>query len=153
VSRLFFGRSRRDQQDGAAAVEFALVLIPFITLLMGSIQYGWYFFSAQSASSAARETARMLSVGNCQVSGAAEGFAQRHANVNSLTLQYGEAVADPTNPTGITGANTLPDVGDVLRVVVRADGMIIGFLPMPHNGAITQVVDARVEDKIASGTC
>jgi len=44
-------------------------------LVFGILSYGWYFFTAQSVSSAARETARRLVVGDCQIGSEAEQFA------------------------------------------------------------------------------
>ena len=61
-------RPRRDQR-GAAAVEFALVLLPMLYLIFGSIQYGWYFYAMQSGSSAVGDAARRVAVGNCQTVG------------------------------------------------------------------------------------
>ncbi|HET6149884.1 MAG TPA: TadE/TadG family type IV pilus assembly protein [Polyangia bacterium] len=51
-------RHRRSTERGAAAVEFALVLPLFLMLLMGTIDYGYYFFSDQIVTNAAREGAR-----------------------------------------------------------------------------------------------
>ena len=53
--------------DGAAAVEFALVSLLLLTLLFGIIQYGYFFFQSTAAESAAREGARAAAVGieNC----------------------------------------------------------------------------------------
>src|SRR5581483_6848955 len=48
----------RNPQRGAAAVEFALVLPLFLSLLMGSIDYGYFFFSDQIVTNAPREGAR-----------------------------------------------------------------------------------------------
>ena len=56
---------RRTSEDGAAVVEFALVFPIFIVIVMGIIQYGWYFFNAESTNSAAREVARRVVVGDC----------------------------------------------------------------------------------------
>jgi Flp pilus assembly protein TadG len=138
-------RRGRAGEDGATAVEFALVLIPLLVVLLGSIQYGWYFFTAQSASSAARETARQLSVGDCQGAGEALSYARRQANVIDLTLEYG--LADDTSDTAIDGSTgVLPARGDQLRVVVTADAGIINFVPVPAGGVVTRVTDARVED-------
>ena len=55
--------SKRRNQRGAAAVEFALVLPIFIFLVFGIIQYGFYFWTAETANSAAREAARRVVVG------------------------------------------------------------------------------------------
>ena len=57
--------SKRRNQRGAAAVEFALVLPIFIALVFGIIQYGFYFWTAETANSAAREAARRVVVGDC----------------------------------------------------------------------------------------
>ena len=57
-------RERRGQQ-GAAAVEFALVLPIMLLLLFGLIQYGYYFYSMQAGSSAVGDAARRIAVGNC----------------------------------------------------------------------------------------
>jgi Flp pilus assembly protein TadG len=49
---------RRDPQKGAAAVEFAIVSMLFFTLVMGCIEWGWFFFVHQRVVNAAREGAR-----------------------------------------------------------------------------------------------
>jgi Flp pilus assembly protein TadG len=148
TSRFRLPRDGRSQR-GASAVEFALISIPLLTLLLGLLQYGWYFFAAQSASSGAREATRQLVVGDCTTGSEAESFARTQANLSDLTLAFGEPGADAVT---VDNAGTLPDIGDTLRVRVNVDGGIIGFLPMPNSGQIVRVVDARVEDE-ASGVC
>lgn len=49
--------------DGAAAVEFALVSLPLFLLLFGIIQYGFIFFEVQGAASTVKESARWASQG------------------------------------------------------------------------------------------
>lgn len=51
-------RTRRPKERGAAAVEFALVLIPLMLILMGTIDFGYYFFMRAIVTNAAREGAR-----------------------------------------------------------------------------------------------
>src|SRR4051794_13686771 len=53
---------RREQ--GAAAVEFALVMVPLLVLLFGAIQYGLYFWAMQGGSDIARSAARSAAVGD-----------------------------------------------------------------------------------------
>ena len=45
-------------ERGAAAVEFALVLLPLCLILLGIIEFGWIFNQQISLSNAAREAAR-----------------------------------------------------------------------------------------------
>ena len=110
-------------------------------LLLGMIEYGYFFYVAQSANSAARETARQLSVGNCQASGAAQNFAQSTSGIN-LTLTYG-------SPGNLN--DTLPGVGETLQVQVTTDAKIIGYVPLPNGGSITRSVDTYVENTTSQG--
>ncbi|MBN2841367.1 MAG: pilus assembly protein [Coriobacteriia bacterium] len=57
---LFIARHR---DDGAAAVEFALVAMLFFTLLFGAIQFGYTFFEYVSVAHAAREGVRWAALG------------------------------------------------------------------------------------------
>ncbi len=140
---------RRADEDGAAAVEFALIFsLVLVPLLMGMMQYGWYFYSSQVTSSAARETVRRLSVGDCQGGSSptdATAHARRQSGFSDLTLTYGS--------TSSPSSNTLPDVGEVVRVTASADAGLIGFLPVPNGGVVTRTVEARVEDTTEDTPC
>jgi len=57
MTRLRSMRSIRST-NGAAAVEFALILGPFCVVLMGMIDYGWYFFVDLACTNAVRTGAR-----------------------------------------------------------------------------------------------
>jgi Flp pilus assembly protein TadG len=48
----------RARQRGAVAVEFALILPLLLTLVLGTIDWGWYFFVDQLVTDCAREGAR-----------------------------------------------------------------------------------------------
>jgi Flp pilus assembly protein TadG len=56
------GKTRRRRQDGAAAVEFALIVPVFLLLLFGIIAYGYMLSFRQSVSQAASEGARAAAV-------------------------------------------------------------------------------------------
>lgn len=56
------GRGRRPDDRGAAAVEFALVVIPLMTLVLGVLGYGFMLSFRQSVSQAAAEGARAAAV-------------------------------------------------------------------------------------------
>lgn len=146
VSRLR-ARARGEMRErGASAVEFALILVVLTPLLFGTLQYGYYFYVAQTASSAARETARRLAVGDCRASGEALAFAQRQANVRGLAVTYG-------TPSSLAANGPAPDVGEVMRVRLQANGKIVGYLPLPAGGQVDRVVDVLVEDDEVGAAC
>lgn len=137
---------RRRDHRGAAAVEFALIFaFVLVPTVLGMLQYGWYFYSSQVTSSAAREAARRLTVGDCQTGASAATYARQQSGFSTLSLDYGS----PATPT----SNSLPAVGQVVRVTAQVDGGIIGFLPLPNDGQITRTVDARVEDTSEDTPC
>jgi Flp pilus assembly protein TadG len=136
---------RRRTQSGAAAVEFGLiagtVLLP---LLLGVVQYGWYFYVSQSTGGAATHVARRLAVGDCWASGEALTFVKNEVasdkNLTTLTM----------TPT----TNAAAEVGVTqLTVTVTSDGDLIGFVPMPDGGTITRSVSTVIEDTNSSGSC
>ncbi|MHB1135358.1 MAG: TadE/TadG family type IV pilus assembly protein [Coriobacteriia bacterium] len=58
-----FSIAGHHHDDGAAAVEFALVALLFFTLIFGAIQFGYTFFEYISVAHAAREGARWAALG------------------------------------------------------------------------------------------
>ena len=52
------------REDGAAAVEFALIVGVLVMLIFGMLQFGLAFFEIQNLRAAAREGARFAAVGN-----------------------------------------------------------------------------------------
>jgi Flp pilus assembly protein TadG len=62
----------RERERGAAAAEFVLVLPVLLTLVLGTIDYGWYFSVREVATNAAREGARTAALlGNTTANGVA----------------------------------------------------------------------------------
>lgn len=124
-------RHRRDHR-GAAAVEFGLVLIPLLTLILGAVQYGWYFYLSHSASAAAREAARQIAVGDC--------WSDPQSFVGSRWSVVTSTTPSPA-PSGL-------DVGDMVAVtttVPESTVHVISFVPMP-SGPINKTFSARMED-------
>jgi Flp pilus assembly protein TadG len=132
---------RRDDDRGAAAVEFALVALPFIILVFGMIQYGWYFYVSQSTGGAASNVARRLQVGDCWGSGEAEALAK------SMTSMIQSVTVTPSGPLSSLHA------GDQITVQLTSDGRILGLIPMPNDGQVDKVVKAQMEDTDPSGAC
>jgi Flp pilus assembly protein TadG len=128
-------RLRRRDDEGAAAVEFALIMIPFMVLIFGLIEYGWYFYVAQNTSGAASTVARKLEVGDCWASGQALTFAKNQS----------------TQITGLTtspAVTSSPAAGTTFTVTVTADAKILNFIPVPTGGTITRTVTAQIEDDV-----
>jgi len=131
-------RRRRDQrsEQGAAAVEFALILF---TLLFGIIQFSVWFWSWQTAAHAAREAARVAAVSPCNAAKITS------AGTNALD---GTLV---TNTPSVTITKTSPvKVGDDITVRVQFTTLNLNFFP-GFTGAIDRSATSRVENLPAGG--
>lgn len=149
-------RVRARHEAGAAAVEFALVLVPFIVLLFGMIQYGLYFYSAQTGSQVANSAARQLSVGNCQTAGTLDTYVKNKLGpaTSDTTAVNVSAVfknADGSTPTSPEPANV--DIGGTVTVTLTFPTINMHFplVPFLSNPSVTRVVQARVEDTTDEG--
>ena len=136
-------RGRRSSQRGAVAVEFALIVPLFALLVFGIIQYGYYFYATQSASSAAREAARASAVGNCT----ADTDLSAYVATKLSGLSYDDlTVARSYSPT--------QEVGNTVSVSVTFTTLDLNFpfLPVPNDGQVVRTFDTRVED-LDAGSC
>jgi Flp pilus assembly protein TadG len=148
---------RRREQRGAAAVEFALVLIPMLYLIFGVIQYGWYFYAMQSGSAAVGNAARGVAVGSCQSVSDVQSLlkgqlgaattASSASQINT-TLTYVNTDGTPdTSPGHVGGSITVTATFPTLN-------MHFPFIPVPNNGDVTRTNVARIEDTDSSqGIC
>ena len=72
LRKLMQGRIARRfvrQQDGAAAVEFALVATPFLALTFAILETAFVFFAGQTLEAAASDSARLIMTGQAQTAG------------------------------------------------------------------------------------
>jgi Flp pilus assembly protein TadG len=146
-------RARRGQ-NGAAAVEFALVLIPFLVLCFGMIQYGMYFYSAQVGSNTANAAARQLSVGNCQGSGALQTYVDDRlgaASVSSAEIDVTWTNADGTAPAAPEAQNVTIGGNVTLEISFDTLNMNFPFVPFLSDPEVERTVQARVEDTTDQG--
>jgi Flp pilus assembly protein TadG len=60
------------RQEGAAAVEFALVAAPFLALMFAIIETALVFFAGQALETAAADSARLIMTGQAQTQGYSE---------------------------------------------------------------------------------
>ena len=61
-------RAFAKREEGATAVEFGLVIVPFIALLFAIMQTAMVFFSSQTLETAAADSARLILTGQAQTS-------------------------------------------------------------------------------------
>ena len=133
--------SKRRREDGAAAVEFALVLPIFIFLMFGIIQFGFYFWTAETANSAAREAARRVVVGDCWDNTKMTNYVRSQSPRMSSTSKS----VDPSTLT----------VGSAITVTVTANSNILNFFPVPNTVTREYVARMEVNQKstAANDTC
>lgn len=131
------------EEAGSAALEFGLV-IPMVLLgILGIIQYGYHFWSLETAAATAREAARRLIVGTDWTCTQAEAVQHASGPVVGgappvVTRQYHTDSGSPL---------AAPVVGSLVTVTVSFQSldMNLPFLPVPHGGTVTQTGTGRVE--------
>ena len=139
--------AQRDQ-DGAAAVEFALLLPLLVLLLFGLIQFGIAFNTKIQATNAAREGARMAVVGIDNWADVGGGLAFWQA------VQQNAGVGDIDNCV----LDTTDVVGGTLTVTFDYPlDLVIPFMPNPPSWQTgTAQATMRIEQLSASvgpGSC
>jgi Flp pilus assembly protein TadG len=132
------GASRiRRRDDGAVAVEFALVFPLLCLIVFAIIQYGMYFWAMQGGSAAAREAARKAAVGEPLDCNAFR--TEVRANVNAIA----------TNTPTVTRTIPIPpgEVGKDVQVTVSFQSRDFGFpfVPFINNGVVEQSATARID--------
>jgi hypothetical protein len=136
---------RRPDESGAVVVEFALLVPLLLLLVLGTIQYGMYFYSRQAGSDIARDAARRAAVSDplsCEdfradVQEGIDGLAGS-GDTDFITRTY---VRQPVGRTG----DLLP--GDEVTISVQFDSfdMNLPMVPLADNGTILATVKMRLE--------
>jgi Flp pilus assembly protein TadG len=99
---------RLQAEEGASAVEFALVLLPLMLLLMGILDFGRLYDQQLSLSAAAREGVRVMAISN---NVADARTAVRHSTDLDPVLSNAQIVVSPatcTSGTTVTVTVTYP---------------------------------------------
>jgi len=135
-------------------VEFALVVIPVLIVLFGLIQYGMYFYSAQTGSNTANAAARQLSVGNCQSDASLQTYVDNQlgsARSGSATITRTYANPNGSTPTSPAPANV--EVGGTVKLTIsfQTINLHFPFVPFLSDAKVTREVQARVEDTTDQG--
>lgn len=130
-------KNQRKREDGSAVVEFALVFPIFVLIVMGIIQFGWYFFTAEATNSAAREVARRVVVGDCWAGGVDD-------MARSLSPQMTGSVSVTPDPSSL-------DVGDEVTITISSDSELVNFVPgIPATVSRQYVARMEVDDPSAT---
>jgi Flp pilus assembly protein TadG len=133
-------RRRRRGEDGAAAVEFALVAMLLFTLLFGIIQFSLWFWAWQAGGHAAREAARVAAVSPCD-------------DAKIQNAGKGPLTGPPAATTPAIAVTRTPSVkvGDPITVQVTFESLDVGFFPW-LDLTITKSATSRVEN-VPPGGC
>ncbi|MEZ5817491.1 MAG: TadE/TadG family type IV pilus assembly protein [Hyphomicrobiaceae bacterium] len=129
-------RWRRDSR-GVTAIEFAMVAMPFLSLLFGIIGVGLYFFTTFTLENAVEQAARLMRTGQAQEAGFTEAqfkakvceYVPSHVDctgkvrVNVLSFPDTTNITPGSLPNCLNGDNTLSgatqyDPGGPSQVVV-----------------------------------
>jgi Flp pilus assembly protein TadG len=129
--------SRRRRDDGAVAVEFALIFPILALIVFAIIQYGFYFWAMQGGSAAAREAARRAAVG--QPTSCTDFENQVQANIAAMETGNVQIAR--------TFDNVPVAVGDDVEVSVSFNSIDMGFpfVPFINDGYVSQTATARVD--------
>lgn len=132
----------RRSKDGAAAIEFALVLPVFLMLLLGILAYGIYFAAVHTTAQLAADAARASVAGLTDTERAS--FAR--ANVASNLANY-SVLLDASKVT--VEAAAMPSDATEFRVAISYDASDLPiwsftpFLPLPSSTIVQSAVIKR----------
>ncbi|WP_394821743.1 TadE/TadG family type IV pilus assembly protein [Pendulispora albinea] len=118
--------------SGTASIEFALILLPFSLLLLGMIDYGWYFFVDLACTNAVREGARTATT----VPGACPNTAATNAGVAATSQALSNLLPADYAPS-VTATCTTSSGSPRFSVSLTLDFVrLTGFtlVPMPSGG-------------------
>lgn len=124
--------SRRRDERGASAVEFALVAPLLFVVMFGILQYGYHYWALETAAATAREAARHYAVG------AGQTCTQTEAQSRAGTAALG--------PVTVSAPPSSPTVGQVITVTVSFQSLDMHLFPLPDDGYVSESATARIEN-------
>lgn len=146
---------RRRDDRGAAAVEFALVLVPLLLVIFGLIQYGLYFYSAQTGSNTVNAAVRQLAVGNCQKAGDLQKYVdgQLGASATDNATVTPEFFTPASPPVSVGPVVTDAALGGTVKLTIEFHSMNMHFpfVPFLSDAKVSRTAEARVEDSADQG--
>jgi len=127
-------RAQRRKQRGSAAIEFALILLPFALLLFGMIDYGWYLYVDMASTNAAREAARAA----ITIAGACPNTAAISAGETTGNSYLSGLLPSSYSPDVDGTCTTLPSGDPQFQFTVRVNFQTLtgsSLVPMPGGSA------------------
>jgi Flp pilus assembly protein TadG len=148
ASRALRRRGRRD--DGAAAVEFVLILPLFLVLLFGIMAFGLLLWTLVNANGAARESARLAAVGtpcNTWISDTQDRVKLAPVSLTSMSRTYSESPAQVGDTVTVTlnFATNDPNRGSLFAATAQFGAGVL----LPNTFTVT--AKSRVE--VVSDPC
>jgi Flp pilus assembly protein TadG len=126
-------------------------MLPLLMLVFGIIQYGIYFYSAQTGASVAERAVRKLSVGDCQDPGDLQSFIASRlgsASTGPVTVSHSYEAEDGSPSAAPVRGGTVN-----LTFSYQTLNLHFPFLPFLSDSSITKNVDARQEDDTEDSAC
>jgi Flp pilus assembly protein TadG len=109
------------RQDGAAAVEFALVALPFLALIFAILETALVFFANQTLEAAASDAARLVMTGQAQTAGYNQASFKQQVVCN--LLQTGVSLFDCSNGVKVD-VKTYTSFGAITNTVPVNNGQL-----------------------------
>lgn len=137
-------RSPGRSVEGLSALELSLVTPLVLLVMLAVVQYGYLYWSVQTASAAASDTARALMIGmdwTC-----ARDRAEDATRGPAVGPEHPEVELLYHHEDGTEFAS--PVLGGLVTVTVsfRTFDLGLPFLPLPGRGTVTRSATARVEN-------
>lgn len=146
-------RSRSHGDDGAAAVEFALVSSLLFVLVFGIIQYGFYFNDSMDVRQGVREASRMGVVRNFATDSRCTSASDDMAKLRCTTVvQVNPGVTAAQLTAGTSGVfvkvvrpSTWAKTQPLIVCAVTKSSGATGLLPMPGDGYVSATTQMSIE--------
>jgi Flp pilus assembly protein TadG len=125
---------RRLQDDGAAAVEFALILPLFVMLTVGTISAGFAFHTWLSVTHGAQESSRFAATLSVDAAGGTTDdwlneVAERAAAASDISMAAGEAEPDTTICVAVVSPANIPALNSHLTLTADSGGTLTAGAP------------------------
>jgi len=125
---IYRNKTRAGSDEGAAAVEFALIVMIFVALLAGVIQFGFTFFEYIQVAHAAREGVRWAALGET-------------AQVATRAAQAAPGLDPSLMQVSVTAGSS----SDAVRVTVRYPRTEL--IPLPNGVMLPALITSVAEER------